>query len=215
MVGPSHSRVSDVESSAGVDPLLRLHREIDRLFGDMLRDPGRRGAQATTAITPPINISETDQAIYLDAELPGVCDEDVRVDLFGDRLTVHGEKACAHADAERHLAECSFGTFSRTVRLPFSPRPEDVRATFEDGVLHVVLSKPTAQAGTHRIPVHRVSAERTASSATRGCFGGNAALAGHPTEATAQCGTAPAAPVPRPSQAASSASGTRDHGASR
>lgn len=197
MAERSDSRLRHAVSPAGIDPLLQLHHEIDRLFDHMLGAPGPRGGHATTTITPPVNVSETDHEIHLDAELPGVRDEDIRVDLFGDLLTIHGEKSRGRADAKRHLAECSFGTFTRTLRLPFTPRPDEVRATFEHGVLHIVLPKPTPQAGSHRIPVHGASSERSPATATRGCFGGNAALAGHPTEATAQCGAAAAQPTSR------------------
>lgn len=197
MAERSDSRLRDVVPSAGIGPLLRLHHEIDRLFDDVLGDPERRGGYPMAALAPAVNVSETDQDIYLDAELPGVRDEDVRVDLFGDLLTVRGEKFGERADAERHLAERSFGAFTRTLRLPFAPRPDDVRATFERGVLHVVLPKPTLRAGTHHIPVRGVGAAPTPSAAARGCFGGNAALAGHPTEATAQCGTVTERPPSR------------------
>lgn len=192
MAERSDSRLEPAELPAGIDPLLRLHHEIDRLFDDMLGDPRAPGGYATFAITPAVNVSETDQDIYLDVELPGVRDEDVGVDLLGDLLSIHGEKSRGHADAKRHLTESSFGAFTRTLRLPFTPRHDDVRATFERGVLHIVLPKPTPQAGAYHIPVRGVRSERNPAAKTRGCFGGNAALAGHPTEDTAQCETATA-----------------------
>lgn len=197
MAERSDSRLEPAEPPAGIDPLLRLHHEIDRLFDDMLGDPRPRTGYAASAITPAINVSETDQEIYLDVELPGARDEDVRVDLLGDLLSIHGEKSRGHPDVKRHVTEYSSGAFARSLRLPFTPRPDDVRATFERGVLHIVLPKPTPQAGTYRIPVHGVNSDRNPAAATRGCFGGNAALAGHPTEDTAQCGTATTQPVSR------------------
>lgn len=141
------------------------------------------------ALAPSLDVSATEAGIHIDAELPGVRDDAVQVDLSGDRSTIHGEKPEEHAGARRQLTERSFGAFRRSIRLPFAPRPEEVEVTLERGVLRVVLPKPAGQAA-HRIPVRAGGSAVGGSPAARGCFGGNAALARHPTEDTARCGTA-------------------------
>jgi HSP20 family protein len=157
---------------AGADPFLALHREVNRLFDDALRGPG--GA----TMAPRMNVGETGQELRIEVELPGVPEADVHVDLAGDVLTIRGEKRAEHEDVQHHIAERSFGTFARSVRLPFSADPDRVQAIFRNGVLTIALPKPSVQDRVHRIPVQPAS-----HGAVRG-GNGQAAVAGHPTPET-------------------------------
>ena len=78
------------------------------------------------------------------AELPGVTDKDVEVSLAGDILTIRGEKKAEHEqkNGDSYYAERRFGSFSRSLRLPFEVRDEKVDARFKDGVLTIHLPKP-------------------------------------------------------------------------
>lgn len=168
----------------GADPFLQLHREVNRLFDDALRGQGGSGTQpggpGGATLSPRMNISETDRDILIAAELPGVPEGDVHVELNGDTLTIAGEKRVERQDAQHHLVERHFGTFSRTVRLPFEPNPDQVRAQFEHGVLRITLPKAPPEARSRRIPVQM--------RAPGGAGGDNAgaAVAGHPTPSTTQ-----------------------------
>ena len=66
------------------------------------------------------------------------------------------QKRAEPEDAQHHLPERSFRTFARTVRLPFAPRPDEVRATFEHGVLHTTL--PAAGLTENRAAFHKAAA---------------------------------------------------------
>ncbi len=183
---------------AGSDPFMLLHREMNRLFDDVLRERAPAGEGGAATVAPRMNISETGQEIRIDAELPGVAEPDVQVDLVGDLLTIRGEKRSEREDAQQHLTERSFGTFARTVRLPFAPRPEEVRATFEHGVLRITLPKSASAASTHRIPIGSAAGAAAQPAEAQGCLGTEAALAGHPTPNTTQTETGEPEAAARP-----------------
>lgn len=180
-VGPPVTRLSE--------RLLRLQREIDQLFNAAFHDVGWADEGADMDITPRMNISETDQEIHVDMELPGVSDHDVQIELTGEVLTIRGLKQSAQGDIHQHLTERSFGAFVRTIRLPFAPGPDEVLATFERGVLHVAIGKSARQGRTHRVPVRPVMSETSQTLDNRGCVGTEAAVAGHPTENTTRIST--------------------------
>ena len=158
-------------SRPGADPFTLLHREVNRLFDD--------ASQGRSPAVPSMNVSETPQAIRVEAELPGVQEDHVHVELVGDTLTIRGEKRAEQSDAHYHIVERTYGTFARSVRLPFAPDPNQVRAAFEHGVLTVTLPKAAPQSRSHRIPVR---AAPPGSSTTAD------AAAGHPTPETTQRG---------------------------
>lgn len=136
------------------DPFLQLHREMNRVFDDALRGLGTPGAVGGAALGGPrMNVSETDDAIHVEAELPGVAEQDVHVELNDDMLTIRGEKKATREDKNMHVVERSFGGFSRSVRLPFPVSPDQVQASFEHGVLTVTLPKAATQQKVHRIQV--------------------------------------------------------------
>jgi HSP20 family protein len=146
-------------SSDYSDPFLSLHREMNRLFDDVFRgsfggrqiEPGERGG----AIMPDIDISERENEVRICAELPGVKQEDVEVTLSDDVLTIRGEKKFERKDEKEnyHFMERSYGTFQRSLRIPYSVNPDQVKADFENGVLTVTLPKTPQQEKSRRIQV--------------------------------------------------------------
>ncbi len=153
-------------------------------IGHSAARPDTAAATAATA-TPCMNVGETGQELRIEVELPGVLEEDVHVELAGDVLTIRGEKRVEREDLQHHIAERSFGTFARSLRLPFPAEPDRAHATFHNGVLTITLPKPTAQDRVHRIPVRSAGG-----AAARGCDGPAAAVAGHPTPDTTREGSA-------------------------
>ena len=143
----------------GFNPLMSLNRDINRLFDDFLQpsalptmaDP----AVATALITPQMNVSETDTEIRVAAELPGVDLDDLEVDVMDDMLVIRGEKRLERSDEDEnfHFVECAYGSFQRTVQLPFAADPDQVQANFENGVLSVTVPKSDQQQRVHRIDV--------------------------------------------------------------
>ena len=108
------------------DPFLSLHREMNRLFDDVLRGTGltQGGGQgvAGSMISPQIDVSETDKELRVCAELPGVSEQDIDLSLDDDVLTIRGEKKFERTDEREnfHFMERSYGTFQRSLQLPFS-----------------------------------------------------------------------------------------------
>ncbi|MEZ0170811.1 Hsp20/alpha crystallin family protein [Microvirga sp. TS319] len=142
------------------DPFLSLHREMNRLFDDVLRGnnlPAATGGQGDVGsfVNASMNVSETDKEIRVTAELPGVAEKDIDVSLDDDVLTIRGEKKFERKNDKEnfHFVERSYGTFQRSVRLPYRVDPEQVQASFENGVLTVTVPKTERQERSRRIQV--------------------------------------------------------------
>jgi HSP20 family protein len=145
----------------GTDPFQSLHREINRLFDDMWRAPARSGTGAETAagtlMQPSMNVSETDGELRITVELPGVAAQDLDVNLQGDLLSIRGEKRFEQSKGDEkenfHFVERSYGSFQRSIRLPFAAEPDQVKARFENGVLSLTLPKPQDQKRARKIQI--------------------------------------------------------------
>ena len=145
---------------AGTDPFLMLHREMNRLFDDALRGGagtggGNGASQGGLMLVPHMDVSETDKEVQVQAELPGVSENDIEVSLNEDVLTLRAEKKQERREERGgvHLSERSYGTFQRSLRLPFPVNPDQVQAQFENGVLRITLPKTQPQERTRRIQV--------------------------------------------------------------
>ena len=138
------------------DPFVRLWNDVDRLFSSMVRGTGPADWPQVGSIGLPVEVSETGSELKVMAELPGVDEKDVSVELTGDGLTIRGEKKVAEErkDQGYHVTERHYGTFSRTLRLPYAVEADKVQASFKNGVLTVTLPKPAElQQQTKRIEV--------------------------------------------------------------
>jgi len=128
------------------DPFTQLQREVDRLFGEFSRGvPALRWPFAGDgALSPSIDVSETDKALEVTAELPGVEEKDIDVTLSDGLLTIKAEKKSEKESKEKtyHLVERSYGAVRRTISVPFDADPSKVEARFDKGVLKVILPKP-------------------------------------------------------------------------
>jgi HSP20 family molecular chaperone IbpA len=123
---------------------------MNRLFDEALRGTGLPAggpSQGGNFVNASMNVSETDKEIRITAELPGVTEQDIDVSLDDDVLTIRGEKKFERTDDKEnfHFVERSYGTFQRSVRLPYAVDPEQVQAHCENGVLTVTLPKTAQQ----------------------------------------------------------------------
>jgi HSP20 family protein len=124
-----------------------LHREIDRLFEDFTRGVGALSPQGTGSLVPSIDVAETDKAIEITAELPGLERKDVDISLEDNVLTIRGEKKVEQEQKDDknknyRLAERSYGVFYRVLELPTAIDPSSVQAIMSKGVLKVTIPKP-------------------------------------------------------------------------
>jgi len=125
-------------------PWLALHRQMNRLFEDFFgRDFLAEPFRGLTGWSPAIDLAETDEAIVVKAELPGLEPKDVDLELTGDVLTIRGEKKEEKEEKARsyHRVERSYGSFERAIQLPAAVKPDEVEANFKNGVLTVTLPK--------------------------------------------------------------------------
>jgi HSP20 family protein len=115
-------------------------REVDRLFDSFFgtdREQGRRWV-------PPVDLVEAEDHFVLKADLPGLAEEDVAIEVQDGTLTISGERNAEHEQRERgwYRIERSFGSFRRSLTLPDGVDPEAISASFDRGVLEVRIPKP-------------------------------------------------------------------------
>ena len=131
-------------------------RAVHPFFGDFWRDFGFGPVAGGAAFRPRIDVSETDEALQLTAELPGLEDGDFEVTVDGDVITIKGEKKLAREESAEGWAraERSSGEFSRSFRVPFDIDPDSVKGTYRNGVLTVVVPKPVeSQPQVRTVPI--------------------------------------------------------------
>jgi len=150
-------------------PIYSLQMEMNKLFDDFFRVSEMPafsrslalspfGALQHGAVTPRIDVHETEKELRISAELPGLSEEDIDVSLSRDLLTISGEKKQESEQNVRgwYCMERSFGSFTRSIALPCEVDQDSCKASFKNGVLTVSLSKsPQAQANSRSIPIKR------------------------------------------------------------
>ncbi len=127
--------------------LASFQEEMNRMFNQFFR--GGNGEEAGWGLrtwTPPVDIYETDDALVLKAELPGVSKDDVSLEIHNNTLILRGErKHEAEVKEENyHRVERAYGTFQRSFVLPTMVDQEKVQATYHDGILELRLPKAEA-----------------------------------------------------------------------
>jgi HSP20 family protein len=118
----------------------RITQEFDRMFEESGWPAFRtRGMAESTAWNPSIDVFEKDNRLITRIDLPGLKKEDVKVEVEDGRLTVSGERKHEAEEKKEDFYRCEreYGSFYRTVPLPEGAKVEDVKASFENGVLEV------------------------------------------------------------------------------
>jgi HSP20 family protein len=121
--------------------------EMNRLFDQFFR--GGTGEEAGWGVrtwAPPVDIYETDDALILTVDLPGVPKDAVHIEIHQNTLMLRGErKPAADVQADRyHRVERAYGTFQRSFVLPTLVDQEHVQASYHDGILELRLPKSEA-----------------------------------------------------------------------
>ncbi|MDU8945791.1 Hsp20/alpha crystallin family protein [Ovoidimarina sediminis] len=152
----------------GINPLTdHFQREIESMLsrfygGASPLSPMQTAAQRTGfpsldmtgAVSPAIDIHETDNAIELTAELPGLNEDDVEIELKNGRLTLRGEKKVTYeGSGDLRVNERSYGSFTRAMTLPETVDSEKITAEFDKGVLHITMPKTEPQDPSRKIKV--------------------------------------------------------------
>jgi HSP20 family protein len=149
-------------------PFETLRPEVDRLFEDFTLNPFRLPLrrpmfdlepfwQADSWVAQPtIDLVERDNAYELAAEMSGLDEKNIEVNVANGVLTVKGQKEEGKVEKKQdyHLRERRFGSFTRSVRIPETVDTDKIEATFKNGVLKVTLpKKPEAQKLVKKIEV--------------------------------------------------------------
>ena len=123
--------------------LQNIQDEMNRLFENFLTR-GRKEFEISPFGWEPIcNLKEDDENYILEAELPGLKKEDIKISLKNDVLTISGERKeeKEKKDKHSHIVERQYGSFYRSFTLPSGVEEDKIDATYKDGVLKVVLPK--------------------------------------------------------------------------
>lgn len=123
-----------------------LQGEMNRLFSSFFDTPGSggNGGSQMRRWVPAMDLVETGDAFVLKADLPGMSEDDVNIEIEKSVLTISGERKTEHEDREAgyYRVERAAGYFARSLTLPDGVDAEQVKAAFEDGVLTVRIPKP-------------------------------------------------------------------------
>jgi HSP20 family protein len=125
-----------------------LQSDMARLMNQVLGASSPTGnGDGEAAWLPPVDVSETGDALLLHFDLPGISQDDISVELNDNVLTVSGQRERKHEVSKDgyYRFERRFGSFSRSVTLPVGVSEDDITATYENGVLEVRVPKPEEQ----------------------------------------------------------------------
>jgi HSP20 family protein len=120
-----------------------LQNEMNRLFNTVFDTP-QPGGSTLRRWMPAMDLVETDENFVLRADLPGLSEDDIKIEFDDGTLTVSGERKAEHESKNEgyYRVERAFGSFSRSLTLPQGVDPEAVTAHFDRGVLEVRIPKP-------------------------------------------------------------------------
>ena len=158
----SNTTIASREANGGLEmalirwePARELHslqHEVNRLFG--LFDSPTGGSVAARGWIPAMDLADDKGEYVVRADLPGITDKDVNIELQDNVLTISGERKSEREERKNgyYRVERASGRFSRSLTLPKGVDPQSVHAHFENGVLEVRIPKP-AERKPHRVAI--------------------------------------------------------------
>jgi HSP20 family protein len=134
------------------NPLDQFHHNVDRLFDNLLQgfglSPFRGGGSfwprlLESVLKPTLDIASTDQSYNISVELPGVDENDMKLELLNGTLTIRGEKKYQkeQKDKNHYCVERSYGSFQRVLNLPEDMDESDIKASYAKGVLNITIPR--------------------------------------------------------------------------
>ncbi|HWI22558.1 MAG TPA: Hsp20/alpha crystallin family protein [Baekduia sp.] len=137
-----------------INDFATLQSDMNRLFNNFF-EPGRDTEGWTgSRWTPAMDLAEQDDHYVLTADLPGLSEPDISIEVEDRTLTISGERKSERESSggNYHRLERATGSFSRSLVLPDGVDPEQIEAHFDKGVLRIEIPKP-AQTKPHRIDI--------------------------------------------------------------
>ena len=139
-----------------------LQHDLERMWDDFpafgpwpIFRPFRRAGAREAAWAPRLDVYEEADTLIVKADLPGIKKEDLEVSLEQDRLIIRGERREEREVKEEryYRLERNVGSFYRALPLPFAVKPEQIAATYRDGILDIRIPKPAEQKTAQKIAV--------------------------------------------------------------
>ena len=127
--------------------MVTLRDQINRVFDESIRqDAGRRESAPARAWAPAVDVLEDAESIIIKADLPGLKQDDIHIDLTGDTLTLKGERRFEEEQRrENYLRiERTYGSFQRSFQLGVPVDADKVKAAYQDGTLTIIIPKAEA-----------------------------------------------------------------------
>ncbi len=124
-------------------PLQDLKREMDRIWQEFFGKTYLTEKWEGIEWAPAVDVSETDDAVIVKVDLPGVNPEDMEISLTDNVLVIKGEKKKEEEEKKENFyrMERFYGSFMRAIHLPCEINEEKIQATYKNGVLKIVLPK--------------------------------------------------------------------------
>ena len=139
------------------DPFMTLHREMNRLFDDVFRGFGTSNLSPLMEGRfgwPKLELRDTDKALVISAELPGMTEKDVQIEIANGVLTIRGEKKSERDGEGKYFTERYYGAFERQIPLD-NVQEDKAEASFKNGVLTISLPKSDKpREGVKRIAIN-------------------------------------------------------------
>jgi HSP20 family protein len=146
-----------------------MQDELNQAFSQALGFPGRGNGSSGAVWAPAVEIAYRDGNLDVSAELPGLNEKDVKVEIENDFLTIHGERKVEEDKTEGGIrrTERRYGEFYRAIALPEGARPDQARAEFKDGILHVTIPVEEPKSNRREIPVQAGTSPQQGQSAAQ------------------------------------------------
>jgi HSP20 family protein len=140
-----NSKENEIAKRDEDNPVFSLQRDVNRIFEDFWRrfDQPFGATGRSDMGGPRTDIAETENALEVSVELPGIDQKDVDVSLTDSALAIKGEKKSEREGSQKgyHMSERSYGSFYRSIPLPSGIDTDKASAEFKNGVLTVTLPK--------------------------------------------------------------------------
>ncbi len=142
--------------------LQSVQSEINRLFNTLFESPTPTVNGSPRRWIPAMDLVENENDFVLRADLPGVAEKDVKIELQENVLTISGERKAEHEERKEgyYRLERSAGSFSRTLTLPEGIDPSGITASYDRGVLEIHVPKPAVRK-PHKVTINVGGAEPT------------------------------------------------------
>jgi len=151
----------------GLNPfsmLRRMQDEFSRVFAqnNLTNQMSRGDAPSLAAWAPSVEVAYRDDSLVVSAELPGLTEDDVDVQIIDDILVISGEKEMAEEEdrGDVRRTEIRYGQFYRAIPLPEGVKADQARAQFQNGVLQITI--PLEQSNVRQVPVQADTSSQSA-----------------------------------------------------